>query len=335
MKEEQIINLITQIVPSSRKFIGDDTAFIQNRDLILTQDTLVEDVHFRLKTISAYDLGYKSVAVNLSDIAASGGIAEFVLVSVALPSDAGDFFIRDLYTGINDICQKYGVEVVGGDTCGSDKVVITVSAIGKAQGVLPSKRSNADVGDVVVVTGNHGSSGAGLKLLENYCNIDTYYSSISEQIINKFIKSHTMPEPQLETGRAIAELADKPLAMMDTSDGLADALYKIAKSSKVSLSVDLELIPYDKDIDLIPDIDTKDLIFYGGEDYQLVATLSESVYNNLKKRGLVITKVGHVTKSDNEPCVVVNDDDNSFIINSDALHSHCFDHFSGKKKEDK
>jgi len=326
MKEDRLIQIISESLPSSSNYIGDDTAFIQNRDLILTQDTLVEDVHFRRTTISAYELGIKSISVNLSDIAASGGIAEYLLISLSLPLNIDENFVREFYKGVNDICTIYNVKVVGGDITGSDKITISVSAIGKSAGLTPSKRSNAKPDDIVITTGMTGSSRAGLWLLE------TGFNDIDKDIKEKFIKSHTMPVPQLEIGRKIAEICQPQPTIMDTSDGLADALYKISKMSNVSMEIDAEKIPYDKDLKIIADFANTDFlnwVFFGGEDYQLVATVSEENYQKLQELNLSIIPIGKVIPAKADTEINVINGDRNFIINQKSIDNNSFDHFKG------
>lgn len=253
MKEKEFIQIIKDTLKS--EYIGDDCAYLKDLGIVITQDSLVEGVHFLRQYTNAYMLGWKSAMVNISDIAASGAKPYCLTVSLSLPNYIDEDFVRDFYKGLKDACD--GVEIVGGDITGSDKIYISVTAIGKTGGRIISSRSNAKEGYKIVVSGFHGSSGAGLIQLQN---------GIRE---SKFIKSHLMPEAQLEFSKNIAENIQQDYAMMDTSDGLMDALMQIAEQSKVLMSIDFSKIPFDKDLKQFENF--QDLILYGGEDYQLVA----------------------------------------------------------------
>lgn len=325
MKENKFIEIIKNTL-SSPEYIGDDTAFVESRDLIATQDTLIEDVHFRISTISPYDLGVKSIAVNLSDIAASGGIPEFVLISLSLPPNIDENFVKAFYEGVENICCKYGVKVLGGDITGAKNICISVTAIGRAQGGHIGSRGSAKPGQLVVVSGEHGGSRAGLFLLENKIDVDS-------EIKNKFIKKHINPVPKIKTGRKIAQTCEQP-AMMDTSDGLADALYKIADTSNVDIDVLADKIPYDKDLRGIADIAGVDVlkwVLFGAEDYELVSTMSEDEFKKLTDSGIKLYIIGKTTQTVNKPKVIVKDNSNQYEITQQALDSNGFDHFGGVK----
>ena len=256
MKEKEFIQTIKNTLQS--EYIGDDCAYLKDLGIVVTQDSLLEDVHFSHKYINAYQLGYKSVAVNISDVCASGAKPMYVTIALSLNNTKDKQFIQDFYRGANDACGKT-VKIVGGDITGSDKTYISVTAIGKTEGRRISSRSHAKIGQKIIVSGNHGSSAAGLQQL-----LQGIKSS-------KFIESHLMPTAQEEFSRKIAENIQVDYAMMDTSDGLADALSTIASESDVLVSVDFEKIPFDNDLKQFNNF--RDLIFFGGEDYELVATV--------------------------------------------------------------
>lgn len=257
MKEKDFINIIKNTLKS--EYIGDDCAHLKDLGITISQDSLVEDVHFRQDFASPYQIGYKSAIVNISDICASGAEPKYLTVALSLPKDLSSDFVEEFYRGMKDACKD--VEIVGGDITGSDKIYISVTAIGKTGGRKISSRKNAKIGQKIIISGNHGSSAAGLQMLLN------------GKGDNKFTISHLMPEAQREFSKKIALSQKEDYAMMDTSDGLMDALSQIANESGVLLDVDFDKIPYDKDLEHFENY--KDLILYGGEDYQLVATTSE------------------------------------------------------------
>ncbi|MDD3012344.1 MAG: thiamine-phosphate kinase [Candidatus Gastranaerophilales bacterium] len=324
MKEDKFIGLIKNLLPESSKYIGDDTAFIEEKGLILTQDTLVEDVHFRMSTISPYDLGIKSIAVNLSDIAASGGIAEFILISLSLPESVDEDFVKRFYEGVNHICRKYDVVVVGGDLTRATKITISIAAIGFNERLQPAKRSLAKVDDVVITAGEFGSSAAGLWILESKI------SDISEDISKKFVKAHINPVPLLQEGRTIVKSCETPPALMDASDGLADALYKISLSSGVGMEINYDEIPVDKNLEAVAQkagINSSKWVLYGGEDYGLVGTVPEFIYEKLLADNIPVKAIGRVLKMENCPEVLIRYNDKIVKINSNTLDSEVFSHF--------
>ena len=293
MKEKEFISKIIQILGSG--YIGDDCAYLKDLGIVVTQDSLVEDIHFKRDFITPYQLGYKSVMVNLSDIAASGAMAAYLTVALSLPNDINEGFIEEFYKGCKTAC-KGEVKIVGGDITSSDKIYISVCAIGKSEGRNISSRKYAKAGQKVVVSGIHGSSGAGLGLLIK-----------GETKPEKFIKAHLEPQAQTEFGKYLGENIKEPYAAMDTSDGLMDALSTIANESGVLLDIDFDKIPHDKDIEQFEN--WQNMILYGGEDYQIVATVPENINIGTKigevKQGLGVNlKIGNeeifYTKADVE-----------------------------------
>ena len=317
MKENKFLDTIQSIIHSD--FIGDDCAYIKEKDLIITQDTLVEDVHFRTEWLTPYQLGRKSISVNLSDIAAAAGIPQYAMVSISLPSHYNEEFIDKFYNGLNDVCKEFKTQIIGGDITGSEKIVITITLIGYGMGTKISKRSNAKIGDLIVTTGYHGSSAAGLWLLENPS------TQLNYKIKAKLFTAHVNPYPQIQTGRMIAEATNEKLCMMDTSDGLADALFKIAKMSNVGIEINFSSIPYDKSIEDVAKLAEKDFIdwiFYGGEDYQLIAAIAPQDYDKIKNPQLTI--IGKVVEGSQ---VEVKIEQNIITIDQNSINKAGFNHF--------
>lgn len=267
MKEDDILLTIKSVI--GEKYIGDDCAYIKELGLVVTQDSLVEDIHFSKKYMSPYQLGYKSGMVNISDISASGGIPKYMSVALSLPKDISTEFVREFYQGLSETLN--GIEIIGGDITGSDKIMVSITLIGIDKDRHISSRANAKSGQVIVTSGVHGSSAAGLKLLIKG----------KRDYENPLIKSHLMPVAQIKFGSNISKNINEDYAMMDTSDGLADALFKIAKASNKTLIVDFSKIIYDKTLKTnFPD-EYENLILYGGEDYQIIATVPEYLAKSL------------------------------------------------------
>lgn len=293
MKEKEFITIIKNTLNSP--YIGDDCAYLKDLGIVVTQDSLVEDIHFSTKFISAFDLGFKAVMVNVSDVVASGAEPKYLTVSLSLPSNVKEDFVEEFYNGCKKACGD-DVQIVGGDITGSDKIYISICAIGKTLGRNISSRKNAKIGQKVIVSGIHGSSSAGLKLLLEGKNSP-----------EKFIKSHINPVAQVEFGKNISTTVKEPYAMMDTSDGLMDGLSTIANESGVLLDIDFDKIPYDKDIEQFEN--WQDLVLFGGEDYQILATVPQNFQGGFEigvvKEGLGVNlklrdKIMHYSKQDVE-----------------------------------
>lgn len=293
MKEKEFITIIKNTLNSP--YIGDDCAYLKDLGIVVTQDSLVEDIHFSTKFISAFDLGFKAVMVNVSDVAASGAEPKYLTVSLSLPSNVKEDFVEEFYNGCKKACGN-DVQIVGGDITGSEKTYISICAIGKTLGRNISSRKNAKIGQKVIVSGIHGSSSAGLKLLLEGKNSP-----------EKFIKSHINPVAQVKFGKNISTTVKEPYAMMDTSDGLMDGLSTIANESGVLLDIDFDKIPYDNDIELFEN--WQDLVLFGGEDYQILATVPQNFQGGFEigvvKEGLGVNlklrdKITHYSKQDVE-----------------------------------
>jgi thiamine-monophosphate kinase len=249
---------------------------LEDLGIVVTQDSLAEDVHFSLQYTTPYQLGYKSAAVNLSDVYASGGEPKYITVALSLPSDIDADFVKNFYEGIKFACG-FDVKIVGGDITGSDKVFISVCAIGKVNNRNISSRKNAKAGYKVIVSGLHGSSAAGLKLLSEG-NSEFY----------EFVNAHLQPKVQKDFALRVSAVVKEPYAMMDTSDGLMDALSTIANDSGVLLEVDFSKIPYAKNLEKFEN--WQDMVLFGGEDYGIVAVVPQEY--NLGGVGIGVVKVG-------------------------------------------
>lgn len=308
MKELEFLKIINNTLSDST-YLGDDCAFLKDLGIYVTQDSLVEDVHFSLKTATPYETGQKSVAVNLSDLASSCAKPEYILISLSLPNNINKNFVEEFYKGVNDIAQKYSVKVVGGDLTKSDKIMISVCAIGKSISNYICSRKNAQKGDLIYTTGVHGSSAMGLKLLNEN----------KKEPLN-IIKKHLLPEPRVFEALELVKIFDKDFCMMDSSDGLGDALYKLATNSDVTFEVNYQDIPKDKEC-----IENPDLVFWGGEDFELVFTIDEEKEKFLDKKKFF--KIGKVTaKKENIP-VIIDFEDRKTVITEEIFNKKIFKHF--------
>lgn len=293
MKEKEIISEIKNILNSP--YIGDDCAYLKDLGIVVTQDSLVEDVHFKTSFITPYQLGYKSVMVNLSDVASSGAEPLYLTISLSLPAGINENFVNEFYHGCKSACGGK-IQIVGGDITGGDKIYISVCAVGKTAGRNISSRKNAQIGQKIIVSGIHGSSALGLKLLND---------GVEKE--NKFVKCHLEPAAQIEFGEFAAKNTKGKYAMMDSSDGLADALSTISNESGVLLDIDFDKIPRDKDIESYDN--WEDMVLFGGEDYQIIAAVPDyinigTVIGTVKQgQGIDLHKDGkvyHLSKTDVE-----------------------------------
>jgi thiamine-monophosphate kinase len=307
------------------KGIGDDCAVLvpyAGRVLLFTTDMLVEDIHFLKDTITPYQLGWKAVAVNLSDIAAMGGSPVAILISLGAPSDTDVVLIQDIYKGIKDICDRYSVDIAGGDTVASpDKLIINVSVIGDVKEDEILYRSGARPGERIYLTGNIGDSYAGLKILKQEI-------SIPDSISSHFINVHNQPTPLIETGRAIAtsRLAG---SMIDISDGLLSDLGHICNESGVGAVIyrsKLPISPEMQRLSIQANLDPLDFALSGGEDYILLVTVPEKNSKDfelaLKGKNLSpLYPIGEISKDKGIRMIY---DDGSIK----ELEPKGFDHFS-------
>jgi thiamine-monophosphate kinase len=255
------------------KAIGDDAAaFMTAPDqlTLITTDLLVERIHFLRETISGFDLGYKSLAVNLSDIAAMGGIAKEAFVSIAIPDDCNLDYLEAIYSGIKDLAAGFDVNVLGGDTTRS-KVDLIINIV--VQGIASKEellcRDAARTGDVIFSTGFLGDSKAGLHLILN--EIDA-----GSETLAALLKAHQVPEPHLREGRFLARQPGVHAAI-DTSDGLSSDLGHIVEESQVGARLFADKIPISqnlKDFCSRLSFDPIDYALSGGEDYTLLCTIA-------------------------------------------------------------
>ncbi len=275
-REQKLISQIKSLVDAGGRFIGDDCAILPG-NLLTTTDTMVEQTHFRLDSTSLNDLGWKAMAVNLSDIAAMAGLPEYALIALSAPEN---FYTSNkvlaLYEGLHACAKHYKTSIVGGDITRGSSLIITITILGRAgqSGVL--QRNGAKAGDIVLVTGDFGASAAGLQLL-------TDNSSSFQHCLDK----HRRPQPRLKESQTLIEKTGSRGALMDTSDGLADALAQIARASNVGMQIDLAAVPVHsqtKKFASQANLDPYELALYGGEDYELVACLPKSVWEVWQRR---------------------------------------------------
>jgi thiamine-monophosphate kinase len=289
VKEFDVIRRLSGLLPPQPDEvivpIGDDCAVVRigNKTWAAASDMLVEGRHFK-GWATPEDVGYKAVAVNVSDVAAMGGTPRFVLVSGAAP-DAE--MALGVFAGVAEACREFGVYPLGGDTTGADALTVDVAILGELE-AAPVLRSGARPGHLLAVTGELGASAAGLLALEG--DVEGF-----ERLKGR----HLRPRPRLRFGRAAARLGAG--AMIDLSDGLASDARRIREMSGVGCEVDLDKLPVSEDTRKLATGLGRDLGMLaatGGEDYELLVCAPERVLGEIAEAAEVpLTVVGEVTGS--------------------------------------
>lgn len=287
-------------------FIGDDCAVLP-QGLLITCDSLVERTHFRRDWTSFANIGWKSAAVNLSDIAAMAGRARYLTMSLTMPRNFKREQFAQMYKAFVECASMYRARVVGGDLTRGDGLVIAVTALGDVHECGVLKRSGARPGDAVVVTGDFGASAVALQLL-----LAGVASPAQRHRFAYLFARHERPLPRLCESWALVRKTGSRGSLMDASDGLADALVQIAHQSSVAMEIDFAKIPvHEQTIAAARELNLvlEEPILYGGEDYELVGTLPESVWdewagasgNPFARIGTVGAGKGVVVKRKDQP----------------------------------
>ena len=244
--------------------IGDDTAAWRTGSGVelATTDTMVQDVHFRLETTSCRDLGWKALAINLSDIAAMGGAPRYALVSLGLNPDTDAEEVAELYRGMKEIGDKFGCRVVGGDTVGGPCMMINVAVIGEASSPgCFMRRDAAKAGDLIAVTGWLGMSGGGFRVLNDGIEVPG-------DVRDRLKDSHNRPVPRVREGQTL--LGAGARAAMDLSDGLMSDLPKMCAMSGLTARVSVGELPISADLNETFGPEAVGLALTAGEDYELL-----------------------------------------------------------------
>jgi thiamine-monophosphate kinase len=258
--------------------IGDDCAVLPKNEsqvLVVTTDMLAEDVHFYRSKISARELGFKSLAVNLSDIAAMGGKPESSFLSLGVPADTDISWLDGFFDGYRELSLKENVMLCGGDTISSDRIVINVTIIGSAEKSLLRMRSMAAPGEIICCTDNLGDSAAGFRILQQ--------DLAGGEDENFLVRRHHCPVPGVAEGQWLARRRGVR-AMIDISDGISSDLRHILRASSVGASLDLERIPLSRQLRSVSERhqwDPLDLAVNGGEDYCLLLTVDSGEFENI------------------------------------------------------
>ena len=322
--EFALIDLVAEIVgkASSDRLvlgIGDDAAaWLPGGALQLgTTDALIQDVHFTFKTAAWRDLGWKALAINISDIAGMGGKPYYALVSVGLPPDTEVNDIREFCRGMVEVAGEFGVDICGGNVSNAPAVMINVSLIGEATDDILT-RSAALPGDYVAVTGYLGQSAAGLEMLESGLEFDTE--------TNAYLRAaHLRPCPRIAEGQVLTQNGVK--AAVDISDGLLGDLTHVCKASNVGARLRVDSLPIHPFVRAAFGDKSREFAISGGEDYELLFTAEAEAIDRVRElMPSPITVIGEIVSD--EPGQVVLLDENGRSIDCDQ---RGWDHFRSMK----
>ncbi|MBI4777110.1 MAG: thiamine-phosphate kinase [Deltaproteobacteria bacterium] len=280
------------------KGIGDDCAVLDpggDRLLLVTTDMLVENIHFSTKDFSPYDLGVRSIAVNLSDIAAMGSTRTFSFLSFGAPPGMEVAFAESFMDGFRECSLRYDSLLLGGDTVSSDRMVINVCLLGMIERERVLYRGGAKVGDRIYVSGFLGDSAAGLELIKNP------RTTLGPRDRDYLLARHRTPEPRIGMGRLLSQ-SGYVHACIDLSDGIASDLGHICRESGLGARVHAESIPISRACRMLAQERTVDPLtwsLFGGEDFELLFTASPEMGRSLQagakaELGLVVTEVGEM-----------------------------------------
>ena len=283
--------------------VGDDAAVIScdsKKELVVTTDFLLEGVHFDLSYMPLKHLGYKSVIVNLSDVYAMNAEPTQITVSIAVSNRFPVEALEELYDGIRAAAEVYNVDLIGGDTTSSTTgLMISVTAIGSVNKGEAVYRNGAKENDLLVVTGDLGAAYMGLQVLEREKEVFKVNPNSQPDLepYSYLVERQLKPEARKDVSKLLAELGVRPTAMIDISDGLSSEIIHICKNSKTGCNLYEEKIPLDPQVISTCEefnLDSTTIALNGGEDYELLFTISTEDYTKIKANPH-LTVIGHIT----------------------------------------
>ncbi|WP_452230317.1 MULTISPECIES: thiamine-phosphate kinase [unclassified Lacinutrix] len=288
---------------STIKSIGDDAAVLEftNKQIVVTTDLLVEGVHFDLSYVPLKHLGYKAVVVNLSDVFAMNANATQITVSIAVSNRFPLEALEELYAGIATAAKIYDVDVVGGDTTSSTSgLLISITAIGEVEKEDVVYRSGAKPNDLLVVTGDIGGAYMGLQVLEREKQVFLVNPNSQPDMdaYSYIMERQLKPEARKDIIKLFKDLEVKPSAMIDVSDGLSSEIMHLCKHSNVGCDLYEDKLPLDPQVISTCEefnIDSTTVALSGGEDYELLFTLSQEDYPKIKANPN-FTVIGYMTE---------------------------------------
>jgi thiamine-monophosphate kinase len=328
---DKLTSSFSNKVSSTHYGIGDDAAVLERDEenyTLISTDLMMEGVHFNLMYMPLKHLGYKAVASNVSDICAMNGTAEQITVSLAVSNRFPLEALEELYEGIRHACEHYQVDLVGGDTTSSlSGLVINVAVVGKVKKTDIVYRSGAKENDLIVVSGDLGGAYMGLQVLEREKEVFKANPNIQPDLDGHdyILQRQMKPEARVDVIEILKSLNVKPTSMIDISDGLASELLHISKASKVSCHIYDEKLPIDAKTSMQAlefNINPNTCALNGGEDYELLFTISQKDYETIGANPnlTVIGYIGH-------------EGEGNFIIDGNGavveLSAQGWNHFKG------
>lgn len=285
---------------SSELSVGDDAAVIdsEGKKIVVTTDVLAEGVHFNLGYVPLKHLGYKAVVVNLSDVAAMNAVPTQILVSVAVSNRFPVEALDEIYAGIKLACDYYKVDLVGGDTTSSTSgLVMSITAIGMESADKIVKRNGAKTNDLLVVSGDLGGAYLGLQILEREHSVFLANPDMQPEMegYDYILERQLKPEARTDVKKILEELDVLPTSMIDVSDGLASEILHLSDQSKIGFRLYEEKIPMDTlTITTADELNLNPVMcaLSGGEDYELLFTISPNDYDKIKNHP-DFTVIGH------------------------------------------
>ncbi|MFD1413317.1 thiamine-phosphate kinase [Oceanobacillus jeddahense] len=301
MDEFSFINAIKQKAyrqPTLVKGIGDDAAvFRSTSDIVTTVDTFVENIHFSLETMRPFHIGYRVLAANISDLAAMGAEPAFYLVSMCIPKTWNQKALEEIYQGMHELASLHQMDLIGGDTVSSDRLMISITAMGYVPKDQARFRSDAQPNDIIFATGTLGDSRAGLEILlqGQECKSQDYY-----------IQRHRLPEPRVALALGLQEI--NRVALNDISDGISNEANEIAEASGVELFIIEDSVPVSESFHQFSEEQQYEWKLSGGEDFELLGTVSKANWPRVQEiadqTNTPIRQIGYVYEAE-EPRVLI------------------------------
>lgn len=295
------------------KGVGDDAAILRetDKDIVTAVDVFTEGVHFSSKTMTPFDIGYKALAANISDIAAMGAVPTSYLIGVVIPDHWTFDELNHIFKGMKELANAYHMDLIGGDTVSGDQLTLSITIIGVVEKNKARYRDQAEEGDIVFVTGTLGDSRAGLHLLAND-------QSVKNQ--DYFIARHRRPEPRVQFAQKVKSI--ERLALNDISDGIANEGKEIAEASNVTLTLSELELPTSEYFNQFTTEQQLQWKLFGGEDFELLGTVSKKDWDMVelaaKETETKVTKIGNVSLKTKNSIYLITKDNKKVILNNDG-----------------
>ncbi len=289
---------------STIKGVGDDAAILEygEKQIVVSSDLLTEGIHFNLMYVPLKHLGYKAVIVNLSDICAMNAVPKQIVVNIAVSGKFSVEAVEEMYSGIHQACEKYDVDLVGGDTTSSlTGLTISITVLGEVEKGNAVLRGGAKPNDLLCVTGDLGGAYMGLQLLERENEVFKVNPNMQPQMTgyDYILQRQLRPEARIDIVSAFKKLGVKPTSMIDISDGLSSEIHHLCKNSGLGCNLYEEKVPLDfQTKKMAEELNINSLVaaLNGGEDYELLFTLDLKDYEKIKNDP-DFTIIGHMSEA--------------------------------------